>query len=92
LRDKTRSHHDPYTLLEVRLETGRKNQIRVQLASINCPIVGDRKYGADATYIRQIRLFAFSLSLKHPITKKLLNFSLPMPKAFLKVGKGDEKY
>ncbi len=92
LRYKILSKHTDYTLLEVHLETGRKNQIRVQLSHIGCPIVGDRKYGADATYIRQIRLFAFSLSFKHPITKKRVNLSLPMPKAFLKVGKGDERY
>jgi 23S rRNA-/tRNA-specific pseudouridylate synthase len=92
LHYKTISHHDDYTLLEIQLETGRKNQIRVQLSHIGCPIVGDRKYGADATYIRQIRLFAFSLSFKHPITQKRVNLSLPMPKIFLKVGKVDEKY
>jgi RluA family pseudouridine synthase len=68
---KTISHHNDYTLLEIHLETGRKNQIRVQLSSINCPIVGDRKYGADATFVRQIRLFAFSLSFHHPITKNV---------------------
>jgi 23S rRNA-/tRNA-specific pseudouridylate synthase len=92
LHYKTLSHHDDYTLLEIRLETGRKNQIRVQLSSIGCPIVGDRKYDADATFIRQIRLFAFSLSFKHPITKKRVNLSLPMPKTFLNIGKGDERY
>jgi len=92
LKYKTLSHHGAYTLLEILLETGRKNQIRVQLSSIGCPIVGDRKYGADDTYIRQIRLFAFSLSLKHPITKKRVTFSLPMPKTFLKIEQGDEKY
>jgi 23S rRNA pseudouridine1911/1915/1917 synthase len=92
LRYKTLSHHNEYTLLEIHLETGRKNQIRVQLSSIGCPIVGDRKYGADATYIRQIRLFAFSLSFKHPITKKRVNLSLPMPKTFLNVGEKNETY
>ncbi|MCL2028547.1 MAG: RluA family pseudouridine synthase [Bacteroidales bacterium] len=92
LRYKTLSHHNNYTLLEIHLETGRKNQIRVQMASLNCPIVGDRKYGADAKYIRQIRLFAFSLSFKHPITKKPVHLSLPMPKTFLSIEQGDEKY
>ncbi|MCL2028738.1 MAG: RluA family pseudouridine synthase [Bacteroidales bacterium] len=92
LRYKTLSHHNNYTLLEIHLETGRKNQIRVQMASLNCPIVGDRKYGADAKYIRQIRLFAFSLSFKHPITKKPVHLSLPMPKTFLNIGQGNEKY
>ena len=92
LRYKTLSNHNDYTLLEIQLQTGRKNQIRVQLESIGCPIVGDRKYGADATFVRQIRLFAFSLSFKHPITKKRVNLSLPMPKTFLSVGQGDERY
>ena len=92
LKYKTLSHHDDYTLLEIHLETGRKNQIRVQLESISCPIVGDRKYGADATFVRQIRLFAFSLSLKHPMTKKRVILSLSMPKTFLNVGQRDEKY
>jgi 23S rRNA pseudouridine1911/1915/1917 synthase len=92
LKYKTISHHDDYTLLEIHLETGRKNQIRVQLSSIGCPIVGDRKYGADARFVRQVRLFAFSLSFIHPITKKRIKLSLPMPKTFLKIGQGDEKY
>lgn len=92
LKYKTLSHHGDYTLLEIHLETGRKNQIRVQLASIGCPIVGDRKYGADETFVRQVRLFAFSLSFIHPITKKRVKLSLPMPKTFLKVGQENEKY
>jgi 23S rRNA pseudouridine1911/1915/1917 synthase len=78
--------------LEIHLETGRKNQIRVQLSSIGSPIVGDRKYGADATFIRLVRLFAFSLSLKHPATKKRVTFSLPMPNTFLNVLEKDAKY
>lgn len=92
LKYKTLSYHGDYTLLEIQLQTGRKNQIRVQLESIGCPIVGDRRYGADATFVRQIRLFAFSLSFKHPITKKRISLSLSMPKTFLTVGSKDEKY
>ncbi|HLP72439.1 MAG TPA: RluA family pseudouridine synthase, partial [Bacteroidales bacterium] len=45
-----------YTLLDIRTRTGRKNQIRVQLSDIGCPIVGDRKYGASAEYERRVRL------------------------------------
>jgi 23S rRNA pseudouridine1911/1915/1917 synthase len=92
LKYKTLSQHGTNTLLEIHLETGRKNQIRVQMASLDCPIVGDRKYGADATYIRQIRLFAFLLLFKHPITKKAVLLLLPMSKTFLDVGREDEKY
>ena len=50
-----------YALLEVDLETGRKNQIRVHLSEMGCPVVGDRRYGADARYERRIRLHAFYL-------------------------------
>lgn len=81
-----------YTLLEVELETGRKNQIRVHLADMGCPVVGDRRYGADATYSRRIRLHAYYLSLPHPSTGRLLEFKSPMPQGFLVLKPGDEKY
>lgn len=81
-----------YTLLEVELETGRKNQIRVHLADLGCPVVGDRRYGADARYERRIRLHAFYLSFPHPETGKKLEFKSPMPKGFLELKPGDEKY
>ena len=57
-----------YSLLEIKLHTGRKNQIRAHLSSIKCPIVGDYKYGADSSVKRQIRLVAYFLEFKHPIT------------------------
>ena len=60
------SIEEQHTLLEVKLETGRKNQIRVHFSEMGCPIVGDRRYGADDTFVRQIRLHAFSLSFTHP--------------------------
>lgn len=59
---------DKYTLLDITTHTGRKNQIRVHLADAGCPIVGDRKYGASAEYIRRVRLHAYSLSFPHPST------------------------
>jgi RluA family pseudouridine synthase len=83
---------DKNTLLEVRLETGRKNQIRLHFSEMGCPIVGDRRYGADATFVRQIRLFAFSLSFTHPITNEKVMIDLPMPHYFLKLKEADEKY
>jgi len=57
-----------YHLLEILLHTGRKNQIRVHLSDARCPIVGDRKYGADKKFVRQIRLSAFYLEFNHPFT------------------------
>jgi len=81
-----------YTLLEVGLETGRKNQIRVHLSEMGCPVVGDRRYGADAKYERRIRLHAFYLSFRHPGTGNLVDFKSKMPKGFLELRPGDEKY
>lgn len=81
-----------YALLEVELETGRKNQIRVHLSEMGCPVVGDRRYGADARYERRIRLHAYYLALKHPETERVVEFKSPMPKIFLALKPGDEKY
>jgi 23S rRNA pseudouridine1911/1915/1917 synthase len=83
---------DKYTLLDIITETGRKNQIRVQLSDLGCPIVGDRKYGASAEFVRRIRLHAYSLTFIHPETGKPHTVVSHMPEGFLKVGKRDEKY
>lgn len=81
-----------FTLLEVALETGRKNQIRVHLSEMGCPVVGDRRYGADDRYERRIRLHAFYLSFHHPVTGKLVEAKSRMPKGFLVLRPEDEKY
>jgi 23S rRNA pseudouridine1911/1915/1917 synthase len=67
------------TLLELTLETGRRHQIRVQLAGAGCPIVGDKKYGALTDPIRRIALHASSLKFPHPTTKKDMRFDSPLP-------------
>jgi 23S rRNA pseudouridine1911/1915/1917 synthase len=82
-------HH---TLLEVRLETGRKNQIRVQLSELGCPVVGDQRYGASDDVKRRIRLHAFRIGFTHPVTGKLLEIESPMPTGFLVLKSRDEKY
>jgi 23S rRNA pseudouridine1911/1915/1917 synthase len=81
-----------HCLLEVKLETGRKNQIRVHFADMGYPIVGDRRYGADDTYERQIRLHAFLLSFTHPVSKQLIELKSNIPPNFLKLKEEDEKY
>jgi 23S rRNA pseudouridine1911/1915/1917 synthase len=81
-----------HTLLEIELETGRKNQVRVHLAGMGCPLVGDRRYGADDAVLRRIRLHSFYLSFPHPVSGRLLEFRSPMPKAFLVLGDKDEVY
>lgn len=71
-----------YALLEVELDTGRKNQIRVHLKDIGHPISGDRKYGADISPIHRLALHARTLKFVHPTTRKLMDFSTPIPTAF----------
>jgi len=83
---------EKYTLMDIVTETGRKNQIRVHLSDLGCPIVGDRKYGASAEFVRRIRLHAYSLTFPNPETGKPHTVVSRMPEGFLKVGKKDEKY
>jgi 23S rRNA pseudouridine1911/1915/1917 synthase len=83
---------DDNTLLDVKTDTGRKNQIRVHMSDIGCPIVGDWKYGASKEFIRRIRLHAYSISFPHPVTGKLVTVESPMPKGFLSLKARDEDY
>ena len=71
---------DGISLMEIHLETGRPHQIRVQLASIGCPVVGDLKYGNDKkTGDGSIRLMSYRLAFEHPVTKEYLTFEHLMP-------------
>ena len=81
-----------YTLLDIRTETGRKNQIRVHLSDIGCPIVGDRKYGASSDFIRRVRLHACSISFPDPVKGNMITVESPMPDGFLSIKAKDEKY
>ncbi|WP_420151663.1 RluA family pseudouridine synthase [Spirosoma sp.] len=74
-----------YALMELELETGRKNQIRVHMQDIGHPIVGDAKYGAQTDPIGRLGLHAEILSFEHPITGELMRFDAPVPKIFLSV-------
>ncbi|MBB64338.1 MAG: RNA pseudouridine synthase [Waddliaceae bacterium] len=71
-----------HSLLRVRLETGRKNQVRVHCADAGMPIVGDSKYGYKGTFKKRLCLHATRLALKHPITGKWMSFTSPYPEAF----------
>ena len=71
-----------YSLLDVDIDSGRKNQIRVQLGHRNHHVIGDDKYGEPANPIKRLGLHAYILSFTHPITKKLYEFKAPMPKEF----------
>lgn len=71
-------------LLRLRLETGRKNQIRVHCKEAGHPIVGDIKYGAQTNSIGRVALHAHKLGFVHPVTKKKLSFQVPFPESFMK--------
>ena len=73
-----------YSLVELELETGRKNQIRVHMAQIGHPVVGDRKYGNDDDSIKRLALHAYLLCFRHPVTGKILRFETPVPYSFEK--------
>lgn len=70
---------DELALLEVRLETGRKHQIRVQLAKAGWPILGDRKYGSELELRSGIALHARRLQLEHPVRREPLEITAPLP-------------
>ncbi len=71
-----------HTLLEVELETGRKNQIRAHMQSIGHSVVGDAKYGASGNPLGRLALHAHLLSFRHPITGKPMSFESPVPPGF----------
>ena len=72
------------TLMEFSLDTGRKNQIRVHASKeLGHPIVGDRKYGATSSPINRLALHALTLRFAHPMTRRDMNFELPVPRRFL---------
>ncbi len=68
-----------FSLLEITLLTGRKNQIRVHLADIGHPIVGDRKYGEKDKAHKRIALHARSISFRHPFSGEPVHFESPVP-------------
>ncbi len=76
----TEKMNDDYSLLSLNLETGRKNQIRVQLKEVGFIIVGDKKYGSKFNPINRLALHAQKLSFIHPISGKELSFSSSIPK------------
>jgi 23S rRNA pseudouridine1911/1915/1917 synthase len=74
-----------YSLLEVDLETGKKNQIRVHMQSIGHPVVGDKKYGTGTNPIGRLGLHAGVLAFTHPETKEPMRFVSKMPASFLRL-------
>lgn len=71
-----------FSLLELQLETGRKNQIRVHMESLGHPILGDERYGCEINPLNRLALHAFKLCFYHPITGERMEFETPYPNPF----------
>ena len=76
-----------YSLVELKLDTGRRNQIRVHLRDLQHPVVHDPMYGYkdDVSPVNRLCLHAFRLCFTHPVTGKRLKFETPIPAAFMKL-------
>lgn len=71
-----------YSLLEINLITGRKNQIRVHFFEKGCPVAGDKMYGERVKGIRRLALHAASITILHPYTKEKMTFEAKIPDYF----------
>lgn len=78
----TRKRANGYSLVELKLDTGRKNQIRVHMQDLHNPVAGDPKYGAETDPIGRLCLHAFRLAFTHPVTNEPLRFETPIPQSF----------
>jgi 23S rRNA pseudouridine1911/1915/1917 synthase len=82
LRYETLATRGDFALLRVELETGRKHQIRVQLAKVRAPIVGDLKYGSGVEFGPGIALHARALEFEHPVRREPLRIEAPLPRSW----------
>lgn len=82
---KVLKSNEKYSLLDVNIDTGRKNQIRVQLGHIGHHVIGDDKYGEPSDPIKRLGLHAYKLKFVHPVTKKIVEFKTDIPKEFSKI-------
>lgn len=77
--------NDDFSLVELKLETGRKNQIRVHMQGLGHPVAGDVKYGNGRNPIGRLALHAFRLNFYHPRTREFMNFETPFPTPFVRL-------
>lgn len=77
--------NEKYSMLDVKIDTGRKNQIRVHMKDIGHPVIGDRKYDFISSPIKRLGLHANILEFVNPITKKTIHLEAPMPREFKKL-------
>lgn len=83
-RYKVRRKGKGHTLAEFSLDTGRKNQIRVHARDLGCPITGDKRYGNGSGPLHRLALHAETLRFAHPVSRKDMNFTSPVPSQFYK--------
>ena len=90
---KVLKRFDGYTLLEVTIKTGRTHQIRVHMAQIGYPIIGDEVYsnGKNPFGVHGQMLHAKTLEFTHPTTNEIVRFEAPLPKYFEDILKGLEQ-
>lgn len=74
-----------FALLDVAIDTGRKNQIRVHMQDMGHPVAGDKQYGAKTNPLGRLCLHAYELSLTDPVTGRELSFVARMPKEFMRL-------
>lgn len=86
---KRLNYNKEYSLLEINIITGRKNQIRVHMSEMGNPIMGDKKYNSKTNYLKRLALQASILELKHPKTKEIMHFEIKIPNEFLKMFKAN---
>ena len=82
---RTLRSNNKYSLVEFKLETGRKNQIRVHMQDMGHPVCGDMKYGSNTDPVHRLCLHAYMLCLFHPRTREKMCFETPAPDTFTKV-------
>ena len=82
---KVMKSNNNYSLLDINIDSGRKNQIRVQLGHIGHHVIGDDKYGEPVNPINRLGLHAYKLKFIHPVTKKIVEFKTDMPSEFEKL-------
>lgn len=78
-----------YSLVELELKTGRKNQIRVHMKDLGCPVVGDKKYGGSKSPIGRLCLHAGRLTFRHPVTNEVIHLTSRKPRDFNRLFRED---
>lgn len=79
---EVKAENPSYSILRVKIDTGRKNQIRVAMQDLGNPIVGDEKYGHTKNPLKRLGLHASKLEFIHPISKEIITITAPVPNIF----------